>query len=47
VSFYSGHIISKWISALRIAVGFNIKEEQEIKAEIRAGKILLGKQVKP
>lgn len=46
VSFLFGGISAKWISCLRIAVGFNIEEEQEIKAEIRKGIIILGKVVK-
>ena len=38
---------AKFISCLHLAVGFNVKEEQEICAEIRKGKVLLGKVIKP
>jgi len=42
ITFRYGGIIAKFISALRIAVGFNITKEQVIKAEIRKGKVILG-----
>jgi hypothetical protein len=46
ISFHTGKIVATFVSCLRIAVGFNIKEEQEIIAEIRKGQIVCGKLVK-
>ena len=40
---FFGNIVAKWISAIRIAVGFNSTREYAIEAEIRAGKVILGK----
>ena len=45
VTFLYG-IAAKWISCLRIAIGFNSKTEQELKAKIRKGQLILGKNVK-
>ena len=40
-------IIAKWIDVkLRICAGFNCKDEQEIDAEIKNGKVILGKMMK-
>jgi hypothetical protein len=46
-TLYRGGITAKFLSCLRIAVGFNIKEEQEITAEIRKGQVILGKLIEP
>jgi hypothetical protein len=43
VTFYYG-LIAKWVSCLRIAVGFHSKEKQTIKAEIRKGDVILGER---
>ena len=43
ISFFNGKIIGKFISAIHIAAGFNIQEEQEIIGKIRKGKVILGK----
>ena len=42
VTFYSGGIFAKQITALRIAVGFNITEIQTITADVRKGVVILG-----
>ena len=42
ISFFGG-LIAKWVSCLRVAVGFNVTEEKTIKAEIRKGTVILGR----
>lgn len=44
--FYGG-LKAEFVSCLRIAVGFNINEEQVIETEIRKGNVLLGKVINP
>jgi len=45
ITFF-GNIIAKFISCLRICVGFNSIDEYTIEAEIRKGQVILGKVVK-
>jgi hypothetical protein len=46
ITFF-GDIVAKFVSCLRICVGFNSTTTYEIQAEIRKGDIMLGKHVIP
>jgi len=45
ITFF-GNIVCKFISCLRICVGFNSIEEKTITGKIRKGDLILGKLIK-